>query len=187
MLRGHREEASDPWKMLGKWRRSRGMRMRKARRRKETSAGGGGSEICPDPHDRMDITSRPFKKASTTRKPNVAKLSRNHTPSVDFWSYQTRSLKLPFFHEFSKAFVEERNRMLALKLKSTREPRASNHLRSLSSAVFSSASRASSEVTQKLELLEAEEDEYDIVDLPAAGADLLAASSLPSSHSPASS
>ncbi|EKX32603.1 hypothetical protein GUITHDRAFT_148517 [Guillardia theta CCMP2712] len=59
----------------------------------------------------------------TARGHRVEEASDPWRMLVDLWSYQTRSLKLPFFHEFSK----------------------------------------------KLQLLEVEEDEYDMVDLPAAG------------------
>ena len=82
-----------------------------------------------DPHDSGAAKIRPFKRGKTHRQPRSLEKDAGGKAvkkvEVEIWSHQRRSLKLPYFADFSSAYLVERNRLLALKLAAARTRKAS--------------------------------------------------------------
>jgi len=113
-----------------------------------------------DPHDGSAHAVRPLKKGRTVRRPPAQSKSAEAAMSIDLWAKQTRSLKAPSLPEFSEVFLQERNRLLKLRLAAAKARgggRSSNGSKSAGGMV----------VSRIMQLLDVEEDDYE---LPSAGA-----------------
>ena len=78
-----------------------------------------------NPHEDTSSRERPFRKGKTYRKPCIAANSEAKDiklccTQLSIRSHQARSLRLPYFADFSSHFIQERNRKLAQKLADAR-------------------------------------------------------------------
>jgi hypothetical protein len=102
---------------------------------KETNKDGCGSHApgrttgdiwrMLNPHDATSSKEKPFRKGKSSRRPQNVKKCQEMDSSVclsqlSVRSHQSRSLRLPYFPDFSWLFMQERNKKLAQKLADAR-------------------------------------------------------------------
>ena len=114
-----------------------------------------------DPHDSSSHAAKPYKKGRTVRRPPPASKSAEAAMSIDLWAKQTRSLKAPTLPEFSEVFLQERNRLLKLRLAAAKARGGARSGRSTHKPPGSGMA-----VSKMMDLLDLEEEDFDV---PVAG------------------
>jgi len=114
-----------------------------------------------DPHDSSSHAAKPYKKGRTVRRPPPASKSAEAAMSIDLWAKQTRSLKAPTLPEFSEVFLQERNRLLKLRLAAAKACGGARSGRSTHKPPGSGMA-----VSKMMDLLDLEEEDFDV---PVAG------------------
>jgi hypothetical protein len=100
---------------------------------KESRRGGcGGNSPLPtnediwcmlNPHEETSSKEKPYRKGKSSRRPqNITKCQEMDSSwsQLSVRSHQSRSLRLPYFPDFSWLFMQERNKRLAQKLADAR-------------------------------------------------------------------